>query len=149
MLMLDAKRLGREVAAYHVYRLFGRLKSATGLLWSCTLPATVGEQYLVHAPQGSIRAEAIGFARDVSYLIPYETISEVHAGMPVERLHGALQAPVGKGILGRVLDGIGRPLDAAGPLAPCPHRRVRLEAPPAMRRHRITRPFIKIGRAHV
>jgi type III secretion protein N (ATPase) len=54
-----------------------------------------------------------------------------------------MEVPVGPGLLGRVVDGLGRPLDAAerGPLPPGPVASVRAPAPPALSRRLIERPL--------
>src|SRR5205085_7000885 len=55
--------------------------------------------------------------------------------------------PVGRGLLGRVVDGLGRPLDGKGPLARCERRTVRNDTPPALDRARIVEPFVTGQRA--
>ena len=147
MLMLDMARLCKQVAEHDVYRTVGNLQSATGLLWSCTLPATVGDQCLVETDRGSVRGEVIGFARGIAYVVPYEAVSEVRAGMAVVRCDSGLKTPVGDSLLGRVLDGLGRPVDNKGPLSRSLYRTVHLKPPAALHRARIARPFVTGQRA--
>src|SRR5438876_2779109 len=67
--------------------------------------------------------------------------------MSVHHLRQGLSVPVGEGLLGRVVDGLGRPLDDRGPL-PCRERRVvRNDTPPPMDRARISVPFVTGQRA--
>lgn len=147
MLMLNVERLCNDIAEREIFQTAGKLQSATGLLWSCALPATVGDQCEVYTARGRVRAEVIGFARGVAHLVPYEALAEVRAGLPVVRIDAGLKTPVGDGLLGRVLDGLGRPIDDRGPLAEGPLRTVRLNAPPAMRRSRIGAPLVTGQRA--
>ena len=147
MLMLDVPRLCKEVAERDVFRPVGKLQSATGLLWSCALPAAVGDQCNVITGRGPVRAEVVGFARGVSYVVPYESVSEVRAGMQVVRRESGLKVPVGDSLLGRVLDGLGRPMDEAGPLSDCALRPVHLEPPAPLQRVRISKPFVSGQRA--
>ena len=53
-----------------------------------------------------------------------------------------LSIPVGPGVLGRVMDGLGRPIDGRGPLVGCAVRPVRQDVPAPMDRARIRTPFV-------
>jgi flagellum-specific ATP synthase len=147
MLMLDIGRLRQEIVEHDIFQTVGKLQSAMGLVWSCALPAAVGDQCAVHTPRGPVQAEVIGFSRGIAYVVPYEAVSEVRAGLPVSKGNSGLKTPVGDGLLGRVLDGIGRPIDDQGPLPRCSFRAVRPETPLAMRRSRISAPFVTGQRA--
>ncbi len=143
MLNLDLARLRREAARYELFRTSGVLRSATGLLLSCSLPAAVGDQCAIHKPDGErLLAEVIGFQNGVAHVVPYEHAEEVHSGMRVTHLGRGLIAPVGQGLLGRVVDGLGRPLDGGGPLRRCDLRPVRRGTPPPLTRARIRKPFV-------
>ena len=142
MLMLDVACLSKEIAGHDVFRTVGKLQSATGLLWSCALPATVGDQCEVLTARGPVRAEVIGFSRGIAYVVPYEAVGEVRGGMQVLRSEHGLKTPVGDVLLGRVLDGLGRPMDGKGPLARCASRDVHLLPPAPLDRSRISKPFV-------
>jgi len=96
----------------------GKLTRMVGLtLEAIGLPAVIGSRCLVRQPgQADVEAEVVGFSGDFMSLMP---IDPVHGLGPTARVlplrHGAL-APVGPGLLGRVLDGAGRPLDGKGPI---------------------------------
>lgn len=96
----------------------GKLTRMVGLtLEAIGLPAVIGSRCLVRQPgQADVEAEVVGFSGDFMSLMP---IDPVHGLGPAARVlplrHGAL-APVGPGLLGRVLDGAGRPLDGKGPI---------------------------------
>ncbi len=143
MLNLNLARMRRDAARYDLFRTSGVLRSATGLLLSCSLPAAVGDQCAIHKPDGdSLLAEVIGFQNGVAHVVPYEHAEEVHSGMRVTHLGRGLIAPVGAALLGRVVDGLGRPLDRGGPLRGCEMRPVRRGTPPALERERIRKPFV-------
>jgi flagellum-specific ATP synthase len=147
MLMLDVARLCGDIASRDLFRTVGKLHSATGLLWSCALPAAVGDLCEVVTPRGLVLSEVIGFTRGLAYVVPYETGFEAQAGMAVVHRGHGLKAPVGDGLLGRILDGLGRPLDDRGPLTGCAWKPVRREAPAPLSRSRITQPFVTGQRA--
>jgi flagellum-specific ATP synthase len=140
--------LRRLIDQAPLYRRAGRLRSATGLL-SCSLTAAVGDHCEIHPGGGrpAVLAEVIGFQDGLAYLAPYDNLEHVQAGMPVVPLGGGLRVPVGPGVLGRVLDGLGRPLDGKGELrnvSSCPINR----PPPApLERVRIRAPFVTGVRA--
>ncbi len=81
--------------------------------------AFVGEQCKVVSPTGqALMAEVVGFAGDRLYLMPTEGargLASQSRVIPTGRSQGVR---VGMGLLGRVLDGSGRPLDGKGPLPP-------------------------------
>jgi flagellum-specific ATP synthase len=145
--MLDMDRLCKEVADHDLFWTVGTFHSAAGVLWSCTLPATVGDQCDVMTPRGPVRAEVIGFSRGTAHLVPFEVAGGVRAGLPVIRRQHGLSIPVGDGLLGRVLDGLGRPTDGQGPVNRCVLRPVRLESPHALQRDRVRAPFVTGQRA--
>lgn len=148
MLNLNIESLRQDIRTYDGQRLAGKLRSAKGVLLSCTLPAAVGDHCEISVPGGrAIQAEIIGFADGVAHLVPYENSEEIHPGMPVIRKGPGLTVPMGEGLLGRILDGLGRPVDGRGPLFGCPERVVSLTAPKPMTRARVTQPLVTGQRA--
>lgn len=117
----------------------GTLTRLTGLVLEATgIRVPVGSQCQVQMNgQEPVLAEVVGFAGDTAYLMPAGDIHGLSSGasvMPapayVPALHlgaapveeagagvGALLLPMGDGLLGRVVDSQGNPLDHAGPLA--------------------------------
>jgi len=96
------------VAAGKLVRGIGLTLEAVG----CQLP--VGSQCLVQTIEGEIEAEVVGFGDDITYLMPTEAVRGIVPGsrvMPLNRQNGL---PVGMGLLGRVVDGNGQPLDGLG-----------------------------------
>lgn len=63
------------------------------------------------------------------------------AGVEVTRTMRVLDVPVGPALLGRVVDGLGRPLDGAGPIVASERRPVERPAPPIMHRDPVTVPL--------
>jgi flagellum-specific ATP synthase len=116
----------------------GRLTRVTGLVMEAVgLRLAVGSSCSVILPNGKdIDAEVVGFADDRLFLMPASDVYGVVPGarvVPVEhpvespRLDApprprrrasdqARHVPVGPGLLGRVLDSTGKPLDGLGPL---------------------------------
>ncbi|MBR9828788.1 MAG: flagellar protein export ATPase FliI [Oceanospirillales bacterium] len=96
-----------------VTRLIGLTLEAVGL------KVALGDYCLVSLQgNGSVEAEVVGFSGDRVYLMPLDSVDGLSPGAAVRPRVGASLVPVGFGLLGRVIDGIGRPLDGKGPLRP-------------------------------
>ena len=96
------------VAAGKLVRGIGLTLEAVG----CQLP--VGSQCLVQTIEGEIEAEVVGFGDDITDLMPTEAVRGIVPGSRVMPLNRQSGLPVGMGLLGRVVDGNGQPLDGLG-----------------------------------
>ncbi len=96
----------------------GKLARMVGLtLEAVGCHAPIGASCKVVNADGShIEAEVVGFAADRLYLMPTTTVSGVVPNARVIPTNKIYRAPAGESLLGRVLDGRGRPLDGRGPL---------------------------------
>ncbi|MFP5468595.1 MAG: F0F1 ATP synthase subunit alpha, partial [Alphaproteobacteria bacterium] len=65
----------------------------------------------------------------------------IKEGDVVKRTGAIVDAPVGKGLLGRVVDGLGNPIDGKGPLASTERRRVEVKAPGIIPRKSVHEPM--------
>lgn len=147
MLGLDMSALNRSITQTPRYQMVGRLKSVTGRM-TCAIPAAVGDHCAILPRDGDpVLAEVIGFENDLAYLVPFDAAENLQPGMPVLRKGKGLMVPTGKNLLGRIIDGLGRPIDGKGPLEDCPMKPVNRPAPPAMERQRIREPFVTGVRA--
>lgn len=142
MLGLDLRSMNRSITQTPLYRMAGRLRSVTGLM-TCNVPAAVGDHCAVLRSDGEpVLAEVIGFQNDLAYMVPFDHAEDLRAGMPVYHKGRGLIVPTGRALLGRVLDGLGRPLDNLGPLMSSIFRPVNRPAPPALDRARIRETFV-------
>jgi flagellum-specific ATP synthase len=125
-------------------RVTGRVAQVVGLVVEATgLSASVGEVCEIHPgrTQAASRAEVVGFRGDRVLLMPLGELRGISPGSEVVRTRQPLSAPVGAGLLGRVLDGLGAPLDAGGPLPACEMRSLYAPPPHPLRRSRVLRPL--------
>jgi len=88
-----------------------------------------------------IPAEVVGFQEDVALVMPLGDTQGIRPGTRVRTAGRELSVPVGKELLGRVLDGLGRPLDGKGPLLTAHSYPVANSAPHPLRRQPITEPL--------
>jgi flagellum-specific ATP synthase len=122
----------------------GRVAQAVGLVIEGYGPmTTVGE--LCHITRedgvGVIPAEVVGFRGDRVLLMPLGEMQGIGPGSRISMTGQVANLPVGPALLGRVLDGLGQPLDDQGPLT-CAERYPLHAAPPnPLHRARITTPL--------
>lgn len=124
----------------------GRVLQVVGTIIRAMVPrARIGELCVLREPDGTgeLLAEVVGFSQDVALLTPLGDmfgVSPLTEVLPTGRMQ---QVPVGRGLLGRVLDGMGRPLDQAehGPLDPERYYPVYADAPEPLRRRVIATPL--------
>jgi len=96
----------------------GRLVRMVGLtLEAVGCEAPVGGRCSILGAGGTrTEAEVVGFAGERVFLMPVGEIDGLTPGARVRPLPGARNTPVGESLLGRVVDGAGRPLDGRGAL---------------------------------
>ncbi|MGM0555379.1 MAG: type III secretion system ATPase SctN [Myxococcota bacterium] len=98
-------------------RVSGRVREVTGLVVRASIPeARVGDVVEIERRGGSLRAEVVGFAGDEVVLMPLGDVSGVGPDSSVQSMGEPLTIRAGEGLLGRVLDGLGRPIDGGPPL---------------------------------
>jgi flagellum-specific ATP synthase len=142
MLGLDLPKMNLSITQTPRYSVGGRLRSVTGLM-TCAIPAAVGDHCVIMPRKGEpVLAEVIGFEKDIAYLVPFDAADDLSPGMPVMLKGKGATIPVGANLLGRVVDGLGRPLDDKGPITGCRAVPVNRPAPPAMERQRVREPFV-------
>lgn len=138
----DVKELSRLAKDLDPFRTVGRLRSARGLL-RARLPAFVGETCSVIIPESEpLLAEVVGFDENESQLMCFDSTTGLQPGLEIIASGHRRAVPVGKALLGRVIDGIGRPFDGLGPLTVRNWRPESASVPDPMVRQRITVPLV-------
>ena len=84
---------------------------------------------------------AFNLDRDEVGVALLDDCSEIESGSEVRRTNRVLDVPVGEGLLGRIVDPLGRPLDDAGPLKAHQRAPVERDAPAIMDRSPVSRPL--------
>ncbi|HEY8320041.1 MAG TPA: FliI/YscN family ATPase [Amnibacterium sp.] len=96
---------------------------------------------LLHVGDELARAEVVAVTGAELTLMPIDRIDGIRVGAPVRATGRRLSVPTGSGLLGRVLDATGRPIDGRGPLRVERHVPVDAEPPSALDRARIQVPL--------
>jgi type III secretion protein N (ATPase) len=133
----------REIAVPPFERT-GKVVEVTGILVKAGgLDAALGELCELRTAEGRLlqHAEVVGFTRDCAVLSPFERLTEISRSTRVVALGRSMTIGVGDGLLGRVVDSQGRPMDGRGPLGPTRGRPVYGAPPDAMSRQLIDTPF--------
>ncbi|KAA0019198.1 flagellar protein export ATPase FliI [Salinicola corii] len=141
---LSLGKVTQRVESLSHYRHEGRVTRATGLVLEAVgIRLPLGSACLIELSSGTgngederfAEAEIVGFAGDKLFLMPLADTSGLLPGARVLALSGnrldvasARRFPLGECLLGRVVDGNGRPLDDHGSLEQVPH--APLETPP-------------------
>lgn len=98
----------RAIASGKLVRVIGLTLEAIG----CKAP--IGSVCKVETMHGEMDAEVVGFSGEHLYLMPSEQITGVLPGARVTPMTSDAGLPVGMELLGRVIDGVGNPLDGLG-----------------------------------
>ncbi len=129
--------------------LCGRVSRVVGtVIESVGPPCAIGEACRIHAADGrEICAEVVGFRDDRLILMPMDDVGSLEPGSLVVATGRPLQVPVGEACLGRVFDGLGRPIDGKGPLVGTLPRSAEASPPDPLTRERVSQPLVTGVRA--
>ncbi|PTL59173.1 FliI/YscN family ATPase [Paraconexibacter algicola] len=118
-----AERLGAHAATVRradLHRRRGRVTDLIGLIVEATgLEAEVGEVCEIETGRDRppTPAEVVGFRAGRTLLMPLGELVGIGPGDRVTAMGAPVRVPTGASLLGRVLDGLGRPIDGGPPLA--------------------------------
>lgn len=137
-----AAALGRD---FPVFERAGRVRGVVGLLVEVEgLRPPIGAFCEIDsegAPEATLPAEVVGFRDEVTLVMPLGPLHGLCVGAKV-RVRGTADAvPSGVATLGRVLDGLGRPIDGGGPIGHDTTMPLEAEPVPTVGRARIEHPL--------
>ncbi|GAV26160.1 flagellar protein export ATPase FliI [Carboxydothermus islandicus] len=113
MSRVNLGRLTEQLKEHEFLKPWGVVRQVIGLTVEAHgLKVSVGETVEILAGNGRVLAEVVGFKEENAILMPLGEINGVSLGSLVRPLRRPLQITVGKSLLGKVLDGLGRPLNA-------------------------------------
>src|SRR6201996_4048472 len=97
---------------------------------------------MVEFPAAGVKGMALNLEKDNVGVVIFGSDSQISEGHEVRRLGEIVDVPVGKGLLGRVVDPLGNPIDGKGPLTDVAEkRRVDVKAPGIIPRRAVTEPM--------
>jgi len=126
------------------FATYGRVTRVVGLVLEATgLDAGLGALCRVtsHSRDRSVLAEVVGFHERTVLLMPLGEMDGLHPGASVQPLGRSFGVDVGPSLLGRVLNGLGHPIDGKGKLDVVERVPLTAEPPNPLDRQTIDRPL--------
>jgi flagellar protein export ATPase FliI len=141
---VDFHKYRHLLASVSTYTIKGKVTELTGIVVRAVVPGVrMGELCFIvpHHRQNPIKSEVVGFRDQEVLLMPLGDLEGIGLGNDVIPTGHVLTVRVGDGLLGRVLDGLGDPLDAdtKGPLEFEEEYPVTTAPPKALKRERVTK----------
>ena len=133
----------RNIESVNPVRVDGKVTQITGIVIEATATAgTVGDVCDIHVTENqSIKAEVVGFKENKILLMPLGETVGVAPGSRVQLDTMPLRVSVTDNLLGRVIDGLGNPIDGKGPIHSKTSRPIYNKPPNPLVRKRIQQPL--------
>jgi flagellum-specific ATP synthase len=140
---VDFERLHSALDTINLLDCQGTVVKVSGLTVESNGPIVgLGELCGIHTRDGRrILAEVVGFHNDHLILLPLEYIDGISPGDAVTARTTPRQIILSDSILGRVLNGLGEPIDEKGPLSGTEKRTLDTASPPPLSRTKISEPL--------
>src|SRR5260221_3797372 len=109
----------QRIKGFEPVQASGRVTQVVGLVVESEGPAAhLGDICYIYnrGAAGSVLAEVVGFKQQLLLLMPLGELGRISQGSRVVNSHRALTVPVGRSLLGRVIDPLGTPIDGLGPV---------------------------------
>jgi type III secretion protein N (ATPase) len=139
---MDIGALKAKLASVSTARATGRVRAVTGLALRFTMPGVrVGDVVLVKRRGEPLACEVVGFDGGEAVGMPLGALTGVGPDDEVEGTGAPFEVRAGEAMLGRVLDGLGRPIDDGPPLIGGAMVPVDRDPPSAMDRRPVDKPI--------
>lgn len=136
-----AQRIGAVAWVAAAPRVIGRVAAVVGLSVTVTgVSGRVGDLVEIDGPE-PLLAEVVAVDDDRLRCLPLGPLTGIGAGNAVISTGSPLRIAVGPSLRGRVLDGLGRPIDGGPPLRGCDLVTVDADAPDPLSRGRVNEPL--------
>jgi len=140
---IDFEQLHSALRNVRLFDCYGHVVRASGMTVESTGPVVgLGQLCGIHIRHGRrVLAEVVGFANEHLILLPLEHIDGISPGDKVTARTTPRYINLSDNILGRVVNGLGVPIDNKGPLQATEKKAFDATSPPALTREKITRPL--------
>ena len=91
--------------------------------------------------ESGVKGMALNLETDSVGIVLFGDAQKIKEGSNVKRTGKIVEVPVGKSLLGRVVDALGNPIDGKGPLKDVEYRRVEIKAPGIIARQSVSQPM--------
>jgi flagellum-specific ATP synthase len=137
---IDLSAQLQTVRRTNTIRLDGKVCRVIGLVVESIGPqVSLGEICKIHHRSGDkpVLAEVVGFRDNAVLLMPFGEMEGINPGSVVEATGSVLKIGVGNNLLGRVVNGMGEPIDDLGPVDVTHYQPIVAHAPHPLKRQRI------------
>jgi flagellum-specific ATP synthase len=139
----DLASMRQKILSLKTTRTSGRVTQVVGLtIQAVGLDCQIGEVCEIQTSSGVILSEVVGFQDDRVLLMPLADMQGIQPGSQVYPIFKAFRSPVGTSLLGRVLDGLGQPIDNKEPLGEIMRASTTQAPPKPLDRPPITEPLV-------
>ena len=141
--LIDFEKLHSALDDVNLLDCQGFVVRVSGQTVESTGPALgLGELCGIQIRNGrSVTAEVVGFQKDHLILLPLQHIEGISPGDTVTARNTPRHIALGDNVLGRVLDGLGNPIDEKGPLDVTDEKELDASSPAPLSREKITMPL--------
>ncbi|WP_079508428.1 flagellar protein export ATPase FliI [Mesobacillus jeotgali] len=112
---MKAEDLLHHVDSLDSFKRYGRVKRVVGLMIESQGPeSSIGDVCFIHVgtkKKRKIQAEVVGFKDESVILMPYTSLHDISPGSLVETTMKPLEIKAGPGLIGKIVDSLGVPLD--------------------------------------
>jgi flagellum-specific ATP synthase len=138
--MLTLQKEIETVRNWPATRISGRVTQVIGLLIESQGPVVhLGEMCSIYTRDGqAIPCEVVGFREERVLLMSLGEMTQIAPGSEVYPTGEVHLVPVGRALIGRVINALGEPIDGKGPIRAQQYYRVTAAPPEALTRNRIT-----------
>lgn len=140
MMIFNSEKYLRALDGVDSIKMNGRIIQIIGLVIEAQGPAaSLGDLCYVYPRSGGqpVPAEVVGFRQNRVLLMPIGEMQGLGPGCEVVSAGRSLSVPVGRKLLGRILDGVGNPMDGKGPIEGDLEYPLHASPPPPLSRCRI------------
>lgn len=140
---IDVARYRERLATVNPVLSHGSVRQVVGLLVEVDgLASQLGELCRISRVGAEpVLAEIVGLREQRTLVMPFGDLRGVQSGARVTADGGLFTVPVGDQLLGRVIDGLARPIDGMGPLVGPSRQALSAVSPPALQRRTISEPL--------
>ncbi len=141
---LDLARFRNTISQLNPLAITGRVVQVVGLtVETMGLNCQIGEICEIQTSHKTpLMAEAIGFRNNRMLLMPLGSMEGIQPDSTVRSVSQVFKAPVGRSLIGRVLDGLGEPIDGKGPLKMASRASTNQTPPHPLQRSTIEEPLV-------
>ena len=132
------------IKGVRTYDKVGTVRRVTGLIIESEGPeASIGQVCSIISDRHNekIEAQVVGFRENLVLLMALDSVHLIHPGCKVSSQRNNNYVPSGPALLGRIIDGMGRPIDGKGPLLAPRREGFYAEPPNPLSRSMISEPF--------